>query len=270
MIKSCGIQKSLEYNCAMDLLLNNKVAFVAASSQGLGYAVAKELLQEGCHVIISGRKINNLEYASQTLSDFGKGKILALAGDVSDEKDCNRMIKASLDEFKTIDILITNSGGPPSGSFDQFSLDDWESAYHLLLGSTLALIKGFLPQMKAQKWGRIVAITSQAVKQPVDGLILSNSVRAAVSGLIKSLSNELGVYNITVNNLLPGSTETGRLKNLLKVNPSFKDSIKNIPLGRFGKPHEFAAAVAFFVSERASYITGTSLAIDGGSIKNIL
>jgi 3-oxoacyl-[acyl-carrier protein] reductase len=166
--------------------------------------------------------------------------------------------------------LITNSGGPPSGNFDQFSLDDWEAAYHLLLASTVALIKGFLPQMKAQKWGRIVAITSQAVKQPVDGLILSNSVRAAVSGLIKSLSNELGAYHITVNNLMPGSTETGRLQNLLKVNPSFKDSIKNIPLGRFGQPHEFAAAVAFFVSERASYITGTSLAVDGGSIKNIL
>ena len=254
----------------MDLLINNKVAFIAASSQGLGYAVAKELLQEGCHVIISGRDAKNLEHAAQTLADFGKGNILALSGDVSNEADRNRMIKASLDEFKTVDILITNSGGPPSGNFDQFSLDDWEAAYHLLLASTVALIKGFLPQMKAQKWGRIVAITSQAVKQPVDGLILSNSVRAAVSGLIKSLSNELGAYHITVNNLMPGSTETGRLQNLLKVNPSFKDSIKNIPLGRFGQPHEFAAAVAFFVSERASYITGTSLAVDGGSIKNIL
>ena len=133
----------------------------------------------------------------------------------------------------------------------------------------MGLINGFLPGMKQQQWGRIISITSMAVKQPVNNLILSNSVRASVAGLIKTLSNELGLYNITVNNVMPGYTETDRLKELMENNPSFASAKNEIPLGRFGKPEEFAAAVAFLASERASYITGVSLAVDGGWIKGM-
>jgi len=132
------------------------------------------------------------------------------------------------------------------------------------------LIRSFLPGMKTQSWGRIISITSQAVKQPVENLILSNSVRASVVGLIKTLASELGAYNITVNNVMPGYTKTNRLKTLIDANPAFGDAVNEIPLKRFGNPEEFAAAVTFLASARASYITGTSLAVDGGWIKNIL
>jgi 3-oxoacyl-[acyl-carrier protein] reductase len=134
----------------------------------------------------------------------------------------------------------------------------------------VSLIRSFLPGMKTQPWGRIISITSQAVKQPVENLILSNSVRASVVGLIKTLASELGGYNITVNNVMPGYTKTNRLKTLIDTNPAFADAVNEIPLKRFGNPEEFAAAVTFLASERASYITGTSLAVDGGWIKNIL
>ena len=139
-----------------------------------------------------------------------------------------------------------------------------------MLSSTVGLIKGFVPGMKQKKWGRIIAITSQAVKQPVNNLVLSNSVRASVACLIKTLSNELGPDNITVNNVMPGYTETERLKKLIKNDPSFTSAKSEIPLGRFGKPEEFAAAVAFLASERASFITGVSLAVDGGWIKSLI
>ena len=139
-----------------------------------------------------------------------------------------------------------------------------------MLESAVSLIQAVLPGMKQQQWGRIIAITSQAVKQPVDNLILSNSVRASVVGLTKSLANELGVYNITVNNVMPGYTKTNRLLSLIDTNPDFKNAVNEIPLKRFGNPEEFAAAVTFLASARASYITGTSLAVDGGWIKSML
>ena len=193
--------------------------------------------------------------------------MLAIAGDLSLAEDRDRIIKEALQEYSRVDILVTNTGGPPTGKFESFKQEDWDNAYHQLLASVVGLINGFLPGMKAQRWGRIIAITSMAVKQPIDNLILSNSVRASVVGLIKTLSNELGMYNITANNVMPGYTETDRLKKLIENNPSFSSEKAEIPLGRFGKPEEFAAAVAFLASERASYITGVSLAVDGGWTK---
>jgi 3-oxoacyl-[acyl-carrier protein] reductase len=254
----------------MELGLKNKVAFVAASSQGLGKAVAFELAREGAKVIINGRNKVNLENTKKELETISGAEVLALAGDLSNDHERERIIKNSLESYDHIDILITNTGGPPSGKFEDFKQEDWDKTYKSLLVSVVGLINGFLPGMKQQRWGRIIAITSQAVKQPVNNLVLSNSVRASVAGLMKTLSNEFGIHNITVNNVMPGYTETDRLKKLVEKNSSFANAKNEIPLGRFGTPEEFAAAVTFLASERAGYITGVSLAVDGGWIKSML
>ena len=254
----------------MDLGLKNKTAFVAASSQGLGKAVAIELAQEGAKVIINGRKKESLEQTKKEIEDKCKTEVIAIVGDLSIAEERDNVIQTTLSSFHTIDILITNTGGPPSGKFESFVQKDWDNAYQNLLASTVGLINGFLPGMKKQNWGRIISITSMAVKQPVNNLILSNSVRASVVGLIKTLSNEVAQHNITVNNVMPGYTETERLTKLIANNASFANAKAEVPMGRFGKPEEFAAAVIFLASERASYITGQSIAIDGGWIKSLL
>ena len=254
----------------MDLGLQDKVAFVGASSQGLGKSVALELLKEGAQVIINGRNETTLQETREELEQIASKKVLALKGDLSSRDDRDQVIRQVLDSYQAIDILITNTGGPPSGKFETLSQQDWDATYQLLLASAVSLIRGFLSGMKRQPWGRIISITSQAVKQPVENLILSNSVRASVVGLTKTLASELGAYNITVNNVMPGYTKTNRLQSLIEKNPAFKEAVGEIPLKRFGDPEEFAAAVTFLASERASYITGTSLAVDGGWIKNIL
>jgi 3-oxoacyl-[acyl-carrier protein] reductase len=253
----------------MELGLKNKVAFVAASSQGLGKSVAFELAQEGANIIICGRNKDTLEKTKQEIESHTNKELLALAGDLSIPAEREHIIKSALEVYSTIDILVTNTGGPPTGKIEELKQEDWDQAYNNLLASVVGLINGFLPGMKQQRWGRIISITSMAVKQPINNLILSNSVRASVVGLMKTLANELGMHNITVNNVMPGYTETDRLKELIENNPSFASAKSEIPLGRFGKPEEFAAAVAFLASERASYITGVSLAVDGGWIKGL-
>ena len=254
----------------MDLGIKDKIAFVAASSQGLGLSVAMELARERAIVIICSRSKKNLLRAKIGIEALSDHRVLALQGDISVAADRERIISSVLNEYGHVDILVTNSGGPPSGLLEEFDLADWQQAYELLLASAVDLVKGFLPGMKENKWGRIISITSQAVKQPVEKLGLSNSVRASVVGLIKTLSNELGEFNITANNVMPGYTETGRLEKLIEQNPNFAQAKNEIPLRRFGKPEEFAAAVTFLASERASYITGVSLAVDGGWIKGIM
>ncbi|MBT8287890.1 MAG: SDR family oxidoreductase [Flavobacteriaceae bacterium] len=251
----------------MDFGLNGKSALVAASSQGLGRAVAEALVNEGVNVAICGRNKDALEKAKSELKALGSVKVIAVQADLSIKEDCEDMVDKIIQEFGQIDILVTNSGGPPAGTFESFDDQDWKNAFNLLIGSATRLIRQVLPVMKAQNWGRIIMISSQAVKQPVDNLILSNAVRSSILGLMKSLANELGPNNITVNNVMPGYTKTNRLMNLIEGNPGLKDAIDEIPLGRFGEPEEFAAAVAFLASERASYITGISLAVDGGWIK---
>ena len=253
----------------MELGLKNKIAFVAASSQGLGKSVALELAMEGAKVIICGRNKEKLEHTKLEIEKQSNGEVLALAGDLSIAVEREQLIKKALEAYNSIDILVTNTGGPPAGKFEELTQEDWDNAYKNLLQSVIGLINGFLPGMKQQGWGRIISITSMAVKQPVNNLILSNSVRASVVGLIKTLSTEFAKHNITVNNVMPGYTETERLKELMENNPSFASAKSEIPSGRFGTPEEFAAAVTFLASERASYITGVSLAVDGGWIKSL-
>lgn len=252
----------------MDFGINGKVAFVAASSQGLGKSVALELAREGAHIVLCGRKETTLEEAATEVRAHGV-KVLAVPGDLSIKEQRDHIIRQTLKGFGKVDILVTNTGGPPAGKFESFSEGDWNDAVQLLLGSAVGLVYGFLPGMKTQQWGRIITITSQAVKQPVQNLILSNAVRASVVGLMKTLSNELGKYNITVNNVMPGYTQTARLEKLMEGNPAFAEVVREIPLDRIGRPEEFAAAVAFLASSRASYITGVSLAVDGGWIKSM-
>jgi 3-oxoacyl-[acyl-carrier protein] reductase len=254
----------------MDLGLKNKNAIIGASTQGLGFACAKEFLQEGANVLISGRRQNTLDEAVESLRKISAGKVHGVCADLSTRKGVSTLFEHAQQAFQSFDILITNTGGPPMGLFESHDLDAWEATYKLLLESAVSMMKAVIPSMKAQGSGRIIAITSQAVKQPIDGLILSNSLRAGVTGLCKTLSNELGSYGITVNSVLPGSIRTNRLKSLLQ-SPDMVKAIENsIPLGHVGEPEEFAAMVAFLASERSSYVTGQSNAGDGGCVKSLL
>ena len=193
----------------MDLGLKNKIAFVAASSQGLGKSVALELAMEGAKVIICGRNKENLEYTIHEIEKLSNGEVLALSGDLSIAVEREHIIQKALEAYNSIDILVTNTGGPPAGKFEELKQEDWDNAYKNLLTSVVGLVNGFLPGMKQQGWGRIISITSMAVKQPVNNLILSNSVRASVVGLIKTLSNELAIHNITVNNVTAAANSSG-------------------------------------------------------------
>jgi len=253
----------------MDLGLQNKTAFGAASSEGLGLSVAMSLASEGAQVIICGRNQDRLDEAKRSIDRLGLKKCTAFICDLSNQTSLESTCELILKEFKKIDILITNTGGPPSGNFNDFNLSDWQGAYDQLFRSALYLIRQFLPGMKKQKFGRVISITSIAAKQPVKGLILSNAIRSGIAGLMKSLANEYGVYQVTFNNVMPGYTKTKRLAQLIDDHPDFLEKTKDIPLRRFAEPEEFAAVVTFLASEKSSYLTGNSLAIDGGCIQSI-
>ncbi len=254
----------------MDLNIQGKTALIGASSQGLGKAVALELAREGANIVLCARNADHLQAAKQDIESAATtGTVLAVPADLAKAEARDQVITTALDAFGTVDILVTNTGGPPAGLFEEHSEQAWDDAYQLLLASTASMIRAVLPGMKAQHWGRIITITSMAVKQPVESLVLSNSIRAGVVGLVRTLANEVGQYGITVNNVMPGYTNTQRLKNLVNANASFLNT-DSIPLRRVAEPDEFAAAVAFLASARASYITGASIPVDGGWIKSLL
>jgi 3-oxoacyl-[acyl-carrier protein] reductase len=250
----------------MDLGLKNKIALVLASSKGLGKAVAMELAREGAKVVICGTDSTALDNTKAQIQKINPN-VAAFKCDITNEAQRKALVKQTMDTFGEIDILVTNTGGPPSGNFEQFKPEDWRNFYELMFVSAVDIIQQVLPSMKKRKFGRILTITSITLRQPVENLIPSNAVRTSLLGLVKSLSNELAPFNITVNNLLPGFTETERLEKLVEKNPKLALVKETIPMGRFGTPEEFAAVAAFLVSERASYITGQALAVDGGWIK---
>ena len=262
----------------MDLGLKGKTALVCAASQGLGFAVATELAVEGASLVICSRSADSLEKASESIRERTDAQIIGVAGDLSLHADVERIVHAGQAHFGKIDILVTNVGGPPAGRFDALGRESWDEAFRSLLTSVLDLTRLVLPGMKERGWGRILNITSIASKQPVDNLILSNSLRAAVTGFAKTLANEVAADGITVNNILPGYTRTERLVELIdflaEKESITADKVKarwesEIPMRRLGEPSEFAALAAFLVSERASYITGSSIAVDGGWIKSL-
>ena len=262
----------------MDLGLQGKIALVAAASQGLGRAVAEELAQEGASLILCARNEHRLNIACDEIRERTGAHVIPVAGDLSIYADVQRIVSEGLARFGQIDILVTNTGGPPAGTFENLSRESWDTAVSSLLTSVLDLTRLVLPGMKERRWGRILNITSISVKQPVENLMLSNSVRAAVTGFARTLANEVAEQGITVNNILPGYTLTERVDQLARSGAE-KEGIDSaeikarweaqIPMKRLGTPEEFAALAAFLVSERASYITASSIAVDGGWIRSL-
>jgi 3-oxoacyl-[acyl-carrier protein] reductase len=263
----------------MDLGLRGKRAVVTASSRGLGRAVADELAAEGCDVLICSRDPAKVEGARAEMEAQHDVRVVGMVADLTQAEGTQKVVDRAMDEFGGVDVLVTNNGGPPAGLFEAHTLEDWQDSYHRTLESVLVLIKGFLPGMKERGWGRILNVTSIAVKQPVDNLILSNSMRAAVTGLARTLANEVAPFGITVNNLMPGFHQTDRLDHLADHTVSVKGGTREdvfaawssvVPVGRIGRPEEFSALAAFLASERASYITGQSIPVDGGRIGTLL
>lgn len=263
----------------MDLGLTNKVALVAAGSRGLGRAVAEELAAEGASLVLCARDTGTLDETAAAIAKSSNAHVLAIPADVTVTDDIKRVVDSGVERFGRIDILVTNAGGPPAGRFEQLTHEQWEAAIRLTLFSAIELTRQVLPGMKERRWGRILNITSIAVKQPVENLLLSNSLRAGLTGFARTLANEVAADGITVNNIMPGYTRTERLDELAQMMAE-KQGIsadefrgkweKEIPMGRLGEPREFAALATFLVSERASYITGTSIQVDGGWIKSLL
>jgi 3-oxoacyl-[acyl-carrier protein] reductase len=263
----------------MDLGLKGKVALVGGSSRGLGRAVARELAAEGCSVVLCSRDADAIARAGADIARQTGAETLAVAANLSDAAAVERVVSAAFDRFSRVDVLVTNTGGPPAGSFETHSPDAWRCAVAQNLESVLNLTRAVVPGMKERRWGRIVNVTSIAVKQPVGGLILSNSVRAAVTGFARTLANEVAPYGVTVNNVLPGYTRTERLVALaehqartrdIEADEAYVQWEREIPMGRLGEPNELAALVAFLASTRASYITGASVAVDGGWTRSLL
>jgi 3-oxoacyl-[acyl-carrier protein] reductase len=260
----------------MDLGLKDKRAFVSGSSRGLGFATALTLAREGCKVVVNSREIENAKAAAEKITNETGTQAFGMAGDVSDADSAENLIRSAVDVLGGLDILITNAGGPPAGSFELFDEATWQKAVDTSFLSHVRLIRGALPHLRKSEAPSVLTMTSYTVKQPLANLVLSNGIRLATIGLTKSLAMELGKENIRFNSILPGWTVTERVQQLMEfraknngttVDEEFAKQTAEIPLGRMGKPQEFANAAAFLVSPAASFIHGVMLAVDGGIIK---
>jgi 3-oxoacyl-[acyl-carrier protein] reductase len=257
----------------MDLNLKDKSAIVTGASRGLGYAVANVLAGEGARIIINSRDSKILSESAETIRKEKFTQVVPVAGDVVDPSTPVKLIEAAERNFGSLDLLVTNAGGPPSGSFESFSDADWEKAVELSFLCHVRLIRAALPLLKDSSAASILTITSFSVKQPLPNLILSNSIRSATVGLTKSLALELGPQGIRVNSILPAWTQTERVKEIMESrarsnHSSVEDEMTKLtresPLGRLGTPEEFARAAVFLISPAASYLTGVMLSFDGG------
>lgn len=262
----------------MDLGLKEKIALVTGSSRGLGLATARLLSMEGATVITNSRHSDLLIAASSSIQQTTGNTVFPVAGDVSLPGFPDELVKLVISRFGRLDILVTNAGGPPAGSFDSFDDAAWQKANELTFMSYVRLIRAALPFLKQSSNPAILTVTSYSTKQPIPNLVLSNSIRAGVIGLTKSLALELGVFGIRVNSILPAWTETERVQTLMKsraeqngtsIEEEIQKQSRESPLGRMCTPQEFANAAVFLVSPAASYITGTMLSVDGGMYKGI-
>lgn len=268
--------------------MKDKVAIVCGSSKGMGKAIAEEFVMRGAKVTICARNeeelMETLRFltfkAVNELHDKGAPeRIIAVPVDVRDYSSMKRLVEETVDAFGTVHVLVNNAGGPPAGYFEDFTDEDWYNAIDLSFMSAVRMIRLVSPYMKKQKWGRIINMTSMSVKQPLDNLILSNSIRLAVVGLAKTLAGQWAKYGITINNIAPGPIKTERIEELSRAKAerenidyetALREWIEQVPMGRFGKPEEVAKLAAFLASEDAAFITGTTIQIDGGAVKFVL
>lgn len=263
----------------MDLQLRGKRALVTGASRGLGFAVARGLAMEGCQVAINSRNHKNLAEAAMKIAEETGVDVYPLAGDVTEPEVPARLVAQAVEAMGGLDLLLTNTGGPPPGKFEDFDDDAWQKAVNLCLMSHVRLIRAALPYLRQSKAASVLAVTSYTVKQPLMNLILSNSVRAATVGLIKTLALELGADGIRFNSILPAWTETERVYEILQnrarlnnttVEEEIARQAKETPLGRMSTPEEFANPAVFLLSPAASYLTGVMLSVDGGLYKGTL
>ena len=243
----------------MDLKLKGKKALVMGASSGLGKSIAEELIQEGVEVAICSRGLDKLK---ATAEEIGCKKYYSC--DLSKAGESKKVVEQALKEMNGLDILVTNTGGPKKGNFDEVTSEQWQEDFQSLWMSVVESLKVVLPEMKKNNFGRILLVTSLAAKEPLSGLTTSNGLRAGLAGLIKSVSNEYSAFGITLNLLLPGYTNTERLKNLKLTDEKVKQMV---PAGRLGEPQELADLATFLASPRAGYITAQSIAVDGGAIR---
>lgn len=263
----------------MDLGIRGKSALVTAASRGLGYAAACALAAEGVRVIISARNGTMLEEAATRIREQSGVQCEGITADLRDPTQIETLVARTHGRFGAIDILITNTGGPPSTLALEASVQQWQEAIDSMLMSVVHLSRLVIPDMRKRRWGRMIAITSISVKEPIQGLTLSNSVRAAVTGYLKTLSHEVARDNVTVNTVCPGYTRTNRLVELAETRVSrvggavedvYAAWTNDVPAGRLGKPEELAALIAFLAGTPASFITGEAISVDGGKTKFLI
>jgi len=261
----------------MELNLKGKSALVVASSQGLGKAIAEQLVQEGANVMITSRNEEKLNEVARQLEALNKGRVSFVKADITKKEDIEKLVRQTVETFGTIDLLVNNAGGPPAGTFETFSDEDWYRAFELNLLSYVRIIREALPYLK-KRGGKIINIASSSIKEPIPGLLLSNTFRTGIVGLTKTLAVELAPYNILINTVAPGRIATERVAFLDQLNAEklgitkeeVEERVKNnIPLGRYGTPEEFAKVVTFLLSDANTYMTGQSFVVDGGMVKAI-
>ena len=260
----------------MDLSIKGKNAIVCASSQGLGKSAAVDLAKEGVNLAICSRNKDKINLVKEEIEQTSDVKVVAIEADLSSEKDISALFQEAKKELKTIDILINNNGGPPPSTFEELTDEDWQKTFNSTMMSAIRLSKLVLPDMKKNKWGRIINISSVSVKTLVNGLFLSNSIRMGVLGWAKALSDEVAPHGITVNSVCPGTTKTERIEQILKAQSesSGKDKSEieeamanSIPMLRIGEASDLSALITFLASEKASYMTGLAVQVDGGSAR---
>jgi 3-oxoacyl-[acyl-carrier protein] reductase len=274
-----GTQDHLDiYTRFMDTGLRNRVAIIAASSQGMGRSTALAFAAEGAHLVLCARNADALEQVAEEARRAHGIEVYTEPFDVSDDDRVRRFVASVQQRFGRVDVCVTNAGGPPAKPFAETTMPEWDRAYQLNLRSIVSFAQAALPAMQQRHWGRFITITSISVRQPVPELVLSNSIRTGVLGLVRSLATQYGPDNITVNNVAPGYTATDRIKELteMKARKSGRtvaeyeeDMVKDIPLHRLAQPEEIANAIVWLASERAAYVTGQTLLVDGGVYRGL-